>query len=82
MQWATAEFFKTSESNMAHGQEDDSDYVPDVSMIQDIERFIRFVEARSCRFHVWKVIPLDADLLGMVLRFTATYLIIIIQFTI
>ncbi|KOB72709.1 Gustatory receptor 14 [Operophtera brumata] len=39
------------------------------------------VEARPCRFRVWKVIPLDADLLGMVLNFCVTYLIVIIQFT-
>ncbi|KOB72705.1 Gustatory receptor 14 [Operophtera brumata] len=49
--------------------------------VREIERFIRYVEARPCRFRVWKVIPLDADLLGMVLSFCVTYLIVIIQFT-
>ncbi|KOB66573.1 Gustatory receptor 14 [Operophtera brumata] len=39
------------------------------------------IQARPCRFRVWKVIPLDADLLGMVLSFCVTYLIVIIQFT-
>ncbi|KOB52116.1 Gustatory receptor 14 [Operophtera brumata] len=49
--------------------------------VREIECFIRYVEARPCRFRVWKVIPLDADLLGMVLSFCVTYLIVIIQFT-
>ncbi|KOB72707.1 Gustatory receptor 14 [Operophtera brumata] len=49
--------------------------------IREIERFISYVEARPCRFRVWKVIPLNADLLGMVLSFCVTYLIVIIQFT-
>ncbi|KOB67056.1 Gustatory receptor 14 [Operophtera brumata] len=53
----------------------------DATNIREIERFIRYVEARPCRFRVWKVIPLDADLLGMVLSFCVTYLIVIIQFT-
>ncbi|KOB66574.1 Gustatory receptor 15 [Operophtera brumata] len=53
----------------------------DENIVLLIERFIRYVEARPCRFRVWKVIPLDADLLGMVLSFCVTYLIVIIQFT-
>lgn len=46
----------------------------------EIENFIQYVEARGCRFRVFKLIPLDVELLGMVLNFSATYLIVMIQF--
>lgn len=52
----------------------------DESLGTDIECFIEYVESRDCRLRVYSVLPLDADLPVMVLKFCVTYLIVILQF--
>ncbi|KAL4717373.1 hypothetical protein ACJJTC_017260 [Scirpophaga incertulas] len=47
---------------------------------RDIRRFINYVEARPMKFKVYNVIPLDWNLLIIVINITVTYLIVLIQF--
>ncbi|CAH2095555.1 unnamed protein product [Euphydryas editha] len=49
--------------------------------IQDIKRFISYIEARPFKFYVLRIIPLDASFVVMSLNFSITYLIVILQLT-
>ncbi|CAH2095556.1 unnamed protein product [Euphydryas editha] len=49
--------------------------------IQDIKRFISYIEARPFKLYVLRIIPLDASFVVMSLNFSITYLIVILQLT-
>ncbi|CAH2095115.1 unnamed protein product [Euphydryas editha] len=53
----------------------------DETKIQDIKRFISYIEARPFKFRVLKVIHLDATFPVAVLNLCVTYLIVILQLT-
>ncbi|KAL0819276.1 hypothetical protein ABMA28_008516 [Loxostege sticticalis] len=48
---------------------------------KDIERFIRYIEARPMKTVIYKVISLDWKLPVSVLNICVTYLIVMLQFT-
>lgn len=49
--------------------------------MEEINYFVQYVEARPMKFYVYQIIPLNAELLGMIFSFCVTYLIVIIQFS-
>ncbi|CAH2095117.1 unnamed protein product [Euphydryas editha] len=53
----------------------------DETKIQDIKRFISYIEARPFKFRMLKVIHLDATFPVAVLNLCVTYLIVLLQLT-
>ncbi|CAH2095144.1 unnamed protein product [Euphydryas editha] len=53
----------------------------DETKVQDIKRFISYIEARPFKFRVLKIIHLDATLPVAILNLCVTYLIILLQLT-
>ena len=55
--------------------------ISDQKQVEDIDRFIQYVEARPFKFYVLKIFPMDAKLPIMIINLCVTYLIVILQLT-
>lgn len=56
-------------------------FISDDEKMKELKRFIRYVEARPCRFTVCRIIGIDWSLPVLVINLCVTYLIVMIQFT-